>query len=284
MDLHKQLQELEKLPVDEGMKRAMYHQIQRPKKNNYIWKELALIVGIVLLAIVLIIPPQSQSTATGTIQEVYKYFGGDEGEFYGRASMLYIGVDRVLNEEVKEFFATIKKEEFTQEGKLGRHIADVVVVQDDGVQHRYQVSEYDMLDVDTGLYYSGESERYSEVFNELYSVDVLPMWPQLIVLIVLIHQAILNRMYKKKGFHRPKYFKGAYVPVGLFVGIFSSSVLWHIYIGPLYQPILLIVCIAWVYIAWRALKPQLPTSLFYTVEKINLLLIILVIIMVIMSF
>ena len=146
-----------------------HHASRTEKKRGNMWKEIALIVAICSIAFFLWMTetPQSNQATSNEIQHIYTYFGGKENQFRARTSTLYVGVQEITNATTIDFFEQIETMEKLGNGYLDDYIVDLIVVQNN-VQHRYQMSSVSLYDVDNGIYYKGEGALFDEAFNVLY--------------------------------------------------------------------------------------------------------------------
>ena len=137
-----ELKKLKDLPEDHTAKERIKQNIKvQPATSIFTrWKQPALLVAMCSIALFLIFtsPNMSISTASSSEKVLYTYFGGDEGTFKAKASLLYTGMQKVQSEREIHYLEYIETLEIVEDGALGAHIVDVVFVHD-GEQHRYQL-------------------------------------------------------------------------------------------------------------------------------------------------
>ena len=231
------LKKLNNLPVDAQMKGRVLQRIKQPSQKRLSpSKPFIVMVGMVFIALFLLLVPQQRElvTASGEIEHIYSYFGGEKGKFFARSTTLYSRVVEETDSLLFDFFDELPLHMAESNGKLGNHIVDVIVVRDN-VNERYQVSDEDMLNVDTGQFYTANSDKYGQVFNILYDVEV-----GVGILPFLIGTLLINTYsawyYKRHKLEKIK-FGGAwdYILMMVIFGSIAGLVIWMLTIGPLYK-------------------------------------------------
>ncbi|MGE7674213.1 hypothetical protein ACQKMV_11620 [Lysinibacillus sp. NPDC094403] len=272
MDLNNRLKELNKLPEDPAVKTRIYEHIHHKKRSGLtLWKESFLLLMIVLIALFFILIPQNSSppqTASQSIQAIYKHFGGKEGEFFARSSILYISVKKVEDTSVSSFFEDLPQYVEKTDGKLGNYITDVVVVRD-RQEERYQISDTGMLNVDSGQFFVGKSEMYDEVFQTLYSVETIP-WLFILPLIIAAVNIFSMYYYKRHNLQGLKPSKRLWWLLVLVLAMLSGVFAWATWIGPLYKPLMILFALLYGVIIWHYIKREVKTYSIYKVETIKI--------------
>lgn len=251
------LKELNNLPVDPQMKGRVLQRIKQPRKKRLSpSKPFLVMVGMVFIALFLLLVPQQRELVTSSgveIEHIYSYFGGEEGKFFARSSTLYSKVVEKTDPLLFDFFDELPLHMVESNGKLGNHIVDVIVVRDN-VNERYQVSDEDMLNVDTGQFYTANSDKYGQVFNVLYDVEVgVGILPFLIG--TLLINAYSAWYYKRHKLEKIK-FGGAwdYILMMIIFGSIAGLVIWMLTIGPLYKPFLVLLAAVYGWVMWQHIK------------------------------
>ncbi|MFJ3390723.1 hypothetical protein [Lysinibacillus sp. NPDC086135] len=288
MDLNKRLKDLNKLPEDQAVKARIYEHIHHKKRNGLtLWKESFLLLTIAMIALFLIFIPQNSSppqTADQSIQAIYKHFGGKGGKFFARSSSLYISIKKVEDTIVYSFFEDLTQYVEKADGKLGNHIADVVVVKDHR-EERYQISDTGMLNVDSGQFFVGNSDMYDEVFQTLYSVESIP-WIFILPLIVVVVNIFSMYYYKRHNLEgsKPKPSKRIWWLLVLVLAMLSSVFAWATWVGPLYKPLMIMFAFLYGFIIWHNLKREVQTYSIYKVETIKISIISATLVLIIMLY
>ena len=285
MDLHNRLKELNNLPENGAVKARIYEGILQPKKKPSFakWKEAFITIAMAVIALFLIIVPESiqdNQTASDSVQEIYSKFGGKEGKFFARGSTLYMSVDKIEDQTVYTFFENLSLYMKETDGQLGDHIADVVVVRA-GEEERYQLSDTGMLHVETGKFYSSESDMYADVFNILYSVTLDPWyWYIILPFVVIIVNIVSATYYKRRKLQVVNPFIGKPWIYILLFGALSSVFGWGIWIGPLFKPLLVILALFYGISMWYASKRSVQSYAAYKFETVKIIVITVTIIIV----
>ncbi|MGE7021695.1 hypothetical protein [Solibacillus cecembensis] len=269
MDIEKELAELNQLPEDEQVKRKIRSSIitqKGPKKRGNVWKEIAMIVAICSVAFFLFVTGTSQTNqaTSNEIEHIYTYFGGEENEFRARTSTLYVGVQEMTNATTTAFFEHIETMEKMENGYLGDYIVDVIVVQNNE-QHRYQISNVSLYDVDNGVYYNGEGALFGEVFQVLHKPKI-NSYSFIVPLGVILMNFLQWAYYKYRKIKAENPFGDNWgffaVPLFSLVCIFA----YHAFVGPLYKPILIMLSILFGYKLLRVVKRHAKTYIILKVE------------------
>ena len=87
------------------------------------------------------------------MQDTYRTIA-KEGEFRARASMQYVGMQQMKSDLTVAFFEQVDQMKVVQNGQLGNHFIDVIVVKNNE-QQRYQLSDLTLYDVDNQIFYAG---------------------------------------------------------------------------------------------------------------------------------
>ncbi|MEK4229348.1 hypothetical protein [Solibacillus sp. FSL H8-0538] len=277
MDLHNRLKDLNNLPEEKALKARIYEGIHQPQKKPgfTMWKEACLLIAVAVIALFLVIVPESvpnNQTASGpSVQEIYRYFGGEEGEFSARSSSLYTSIDKVEDQIVYHFFNNLPQYVQEADGKLGPYITDVIVMRD-GKEERYQVSDEGMLHVDTGKFYSSDSDMYEEVFSRLYSSSG-SSWGSILLPIVVIGVGLYSSIfYKRRKLEQVNPFKGNWW-LYIFMIVFLIIIVWGIFDDPLYKPLLVIFALLYGAAIWIATKRSVQSYVAYKFEAVKVIII-----------
>lgn len=278
MNIDNRLQKLNNMPEDEQVKQRISQKISeepaRKKKDIMLWKEVVLFAAIACIGLFLIITPsiKNNQAATNEIQQIYTYFSAKEGEFRARPSMQYVGMQQVKSDLTVTFFEQIDQMKVVENGQLGDHFIDVIVVKNNEKQ-RYQLSDLTLYDVDHQIFYAGEGKLYEDVFDALYrgkSNSITLLLPPIVILM----NVIPNYYYKKRRIKLPETNKGAtkyaIIAMGVLVGIFGYAY----YVGPLYKPFLYVLSIGHGYFMWRVVKMNVQNLTVYKVEKWKMIILI----------
>lgn len=274
MDLHNRLKELNNLPGDQALKSRVYEEIQQNKKSSLgKWKEAFLLIAIAIISLFLVIVPESMpqnQTTPSSIQAIYKYFDGKEGKFFARSSSLYLSVHKVDDPNVYLFFENFSQYVKQVDGKLGNYITDVVVVRDREEEH-YQVSETDILHVDTGKFYQSDSELYNEVFNSLYSVNINVWFILFPIMTTFVH--ILGIFYYKvRNIKENNPYKNSWWLFAVVVVTMMAIFAWAQWVGPLYKPLVIVFALLYGAMQWYILKQNAQTDTIYKVEVLKIII------------
>ncbi|ATP40582.1 hypothetical protein CSE16_11270 [Solibacillus sp. R5-41] len=270
MDIEKELAHLNNLPEDEQIKGKIRSSIIRqaaPKKRGNVWKDIAMIVAICSVAFFLLVTGTSQTNqaTNNEIQHIYTYFGGKEDQFRARTSTLYRGVQEIKNDTITTFFKQIETMEKMEKGYLGDHIVDVIVVRNNE-QHRYQMSNVSLYDVDNGIYYKGDGALFGEAFQLLYKPKINSYYiilPLGIIAINLLAWAYYQR--RKIKVENPVGNNWGYMVLILasLAGVFAYSA----FVGPLYKPFLIVLAILYGYIILKIIRRHSKTYIIVKIES-----------------
>ena len=221
------------------------------------------------------------STASSSEKVIYTYFGGDEGAFKARASLLYMKIQKVQTEREIAYSENIEALEIVEDGKLGAHIVDVVFVHD-GEQHRYQLSDTDIYDVDRNIYYRDSSEVYSDVFDTLYTPPG-SSFTFLLPLIIIIVNVYSIYYYKRLGISQkelmPKTASFYLIIVTMFT-VLIGSILYTVFVAPVFIPLLIIICLVYTLFIWRYFTRHIQNIRALKFERIKLIILMIVIILI----
>ena len=282
--IDRQLKKLKDLPENQAAKERIKQTIKAKQATSSFarWKLPSLLVAICSIALFLMFtsPNMSLSTASSSEKAIYTYFGGDEGTFKARASLLYTNTQKVKSEREIAYLENIESLETIADGKLGAYIVDVVFVSD-GKQHRYQLSNMDIYDVDRNIYYRDTSDVYSEVFHTLYApkVSSFTLLLPLIILIVIMYSMYY---YKRLGISQkelmPKTASFYLIIVTMFT-VLIGSILYTVFVAPVFIPLLIIICLVYTLFIWRYFTRHIQNIRALQFERIKLIILMIVIIL-----
>ena len=279
--INRELKKLKNLPENHTAKERIKQTIKTKQATSLFtrWKLPSLLVAICSIALFLIFtsPNMPLSTASSSEKVIYTYFGGDEGTFKARASLLYTNTQKVQSEREIAYLENIEALETVEDGKLGAHIVDVIFVHD-GKQHRYQLSDGDIYNVDRNIYYRDTSEVYSEVFNTLYTPNVRS-FTFLLPLIVLIINVYSIIYYKRLGITEkeaiPRTASFYFVIVALLI-LLIGSLLYSVFVAAIFIPLPIIICIIFAIFMWNYFTRHIQDIRILKFERIKLIIIIIV--------
>lgn len=271
MDIEKELAELNQMPEDEQLKRKIQSAIvaqNAPKKRGNVWKEIIMIVAICSVAFFLLVTgtPQINQATSNEIQHIYTYFGGKENEFRARASTLYMGVQEITNSTTITFFEQIETMEKLEKGYgyLGDHIVDVIVVKNNK-QHRYQISDVSLYDMDNGIYYEGGGALYGEAFNVLYEPKINSYF-LVVPLGVIVMNFLQWAYYKKRKIKAKNPMEDHWAFIASSLLILVSIFAYHALVGPLYKPALMVLAVLYGYVLRKLVQRHAKTYIILKVE------------------
>ena len=283
--IDRKLKKLKDLPENHGAKARIKQNIKAKQATSSFarWKLPSLFVAICSIALFLIFtsPNIPISTASSSEKVIYTYFGGDEGTFKARASLLYTNMQKVQSEREIAYLENIESLETVADRKLGAHIVDVVFVSN-GKQHRYQLSDGDIYNVDRNIYYRDTSEVYSEVFNTLYTpkVSSFTLLLPLIILIVIVYSM---NYYKRLGISEKEVIPKTasfYLIIVTMLIVLIGSILYSVFVAPVFIPILIIICLVYSLFIWRYFTRHIQNIRALKFERIKLIISMIVIILI----
>ena len=244
------------------------------------WKLPSLFVAICSIALFLIFtsPNMPLSTANSSEKVIYTYFGGEEGTFKAKASLLYMKIQKVQSEREIAYLENMERLEIVEDGDLGAHIVDVVFVLK-GEQHRYQLSDTDIYDVDRNVYYRDRSDVYSEVFDTLYT-PTGSSFTVLLPLIIIIMNTYSMNYYKRLGISEKEIVPKTasfYLLIVAMLTVLIGSMLYAIYIGPVFIPLPIILFLVAAGFMWRYFTHHISDFRVLKLECIKLIATIIVV-------
>ena len=279
--IDRELKKLKDLPENHGAKERIKQRIKAQPTTSLFarWKLPSLFVVICSIALFLIFtsPNMPLSTASSSEKVIYTYFGGDEGTFKARASLLYTNIQKVQSEREIHYLENIETLEIVVDGELGAHIVDVVFVSD-GKQHRYQLSNMDIYDVDRNIYYRDTSDIYSDVFNTLYTPNSTS-FTLLLPLIVIIVNVYSMNYYKRLGISEKEIMPKTasfYLILVAMLAVLIGSMLYSIFVAPIFIPLPIMICSIFVVFMWRYYTRHIPDVRVLKLERIKLIIAIIV--------
>lgn len=283
--IDRELKKLKDLPENHAAKERIKHTIKNQQTTSPFvrWKLPSLFVAICSIALFLIFtsPNMPLSTASSSEKVIYTYFGGEEGTFKAKASLLYMKIQKVQGEREIAYLEQIEALEIVEDGKLGDHIVDVVFVRD-GEQHRYQLSENDIYDVDRNIYYRDMSDVYSDVFDTLYTSKKGSSFTLLIPLIVIIINAYSINYYKRLGISEKEIMPKTasfYLLIVAMLIVIMGSMLYVIFIGPVFIPLPIMICLVLAILMWRYFTRHIPDIRVLKLERIKLIIVMIVLVL-----
>ena len=280
--IDREFKKLKDLPENHAAKERIKHTIKNEQTTSPFarWKLPSLFVAICSIALFLIFtsPNMPLSTASSSEKVIYTYFGGEEGTFKAKASLLYMKIQKVQNERAIAYLEQIEALEVVEDGKLGAHIVDVVFVRD-GERHRYQLSENDIYDVDRNIYYNDMSDVYSDVFDTLYKSKGTSFTILLPLIMIIINTYSMN-YYKRLGINEkealPKTVSFYLILVAMLI-VLIGSMLYAIYIRPIFIPLPIILFLVAAGFMWRYFTHHISDFRVLKLECIKLIATIIVV-------
>lgn len=275
--IDRELKKLKDLPENHAAKERIKQTIKTQQATSPFarWKLPSLFVAICSIALFLIFttPNMPLSTASSSEKVIYTYFGGEEGTFKAKASLLYMKIQKVQSEREIAYLENIEALEIVEDGKLGVHIVDVVFVRD-GEQHRYQLSEKDIYDVDRNIYYRDSSDVYSDVFDTLYTSKG-SSFTFLLPLIIVIMNAYSMNHYKRLGINEkeimPKTVSFYLLSVAMFI-VLIGSMLYSVFVAPIFIPLAIMICLFFALLMWRYFTHHISDFRALKLERIKLII------------
>ena len=280
-----ELKKLKDLPENHEAKARIKQNIKAKQSTSSFarWKLPSLFVAICSIALFLMFtsPNMPLSTASSSEKVIYTYFGGDEGTFKAKDSLLYTNIQKVQTEREIAYLENIEALETVEDGKLGAHIVDVIFVHD-GKQHRYQLSNGGIYNVDRNIYYRDGSDISSKVFNTLYTPKSSPFTflPPLIVMFVSIYSIYY---YKRLGINQKEIMPkttSLYVVGGTMLIVLIGSILYSVFVAPVFIPLLIIICVVFSLFIWRYFTRHIHNVRALRFERIKLIILMIAMILI----
>lgn len=282
--IDRELKKLKDLPENHAAKERIKHTIKNePTTSPFTrWKLPSLFVAICSIALFLIFtsPNMPLSTASSSEKVIYTYFGGEEGTFKAKASLLYMKIQKVQHEREIAYLENMDALEIVENGELGAHIVDVVFVRD-GERHRYQLSDTDIYDVDRNIYYRDTSDVYSDVFDTLYTPNRTSFTLLLPLIIVIINGYSIN-YYKRLGINEKEIMPKTtsfYLLIVAMLIVIMGSMLYVIFIGPVFIPLPIMICLVLAVLMWRYFTRHIPDIRVLKLERIKLIIVMIVLVL-----
>lgn len=282
--IDRELKKLKDLPENHVAKERIKQTIKTQPATSLFtrWKLPSLFVAICSIALFLIFtsPNMPLSTASSSEKVIYTYFGGEEGTFKAKASLLYMKIQKVQSEREIAYLEHIEALEIVENGELGAHIVDVVFVRD-GERHRYQLSDTDIYDVDRNIYYRDTSDVYSDVFDTLYT-SKSTSFTLLIPLIIIIVNGYCMNYYKRLGISEkeimPKTASFYFLSVAMLI-VIMGSMLYVIFIRPVFIPLPIMICLVLAVLMWRYFTRHIQDVRILKLERIKLIIVMIVLVL-----
>ena len=190
-------------------------------------------------------------------------------------------IQKVQHEREIAYLENMDALEIVENGELGAHIVDVVFVRD-GERHRYQLSEKDIYDVDRNIYYRDTSDVYSDVFDTLYTSKKGSSFTFLLPLIVVIINAYSMNYYKRLGISEkdivPKTVSFYLLIVAMLI-VIMGSMLYVIFIGPVFIPLPIMICLVLAVFMWRYFTRHIQDVRILKLERIKLIILMIVLVL-----
>lgn len=240
--LKQQLQQLNHLPENKQLKAQIKQSLaQQPSKRSFQWKIPATMIAICSIFILLLLtnPEHSLQNAHTRSATLYTYFDGEKGNFKAKtSSLLYSPIQKWQDEEFIQYFHNIKRLSPINDGQLGRHIVDVIFVEN-GEQRKFQISELDIYDVDQNVYYQDDSARYSYIFMSLFQSKKASLLFSICLLAIFTINFLSIQYYKKRNIDMRAVFPrttSSYIELFATVSVLVLFACWIFFIGPVYIP------------------------------------------------
>ncbi|MEC1180419.1 hypothetical protein P9B03_18135 [Metasolibacillus meyeri] len=264
--LEQQLQQLYHLPKNEQLKAQIKQSLaQQPMKKTFQWKIPATIVAVCSIFILLILtnPERSLQSADTNAATLYTYFDGEEGAFKAKASSLfYTSIQKWQSEEFIHYFQNIKTLPLVKDGQLGRHIVDVIFI-DNGEQRKFQLSNLDIYDVDQNIYYRDDNvARHLMIFMNLSQSKKLNFLFIICLFAIFAINILSTRYYKRLNIDTRDIFPKTasfYIHSMAILSVFLLFAFWVFFIGPVYVPPFAACFILSAYLQLRETKHWAPS-------------------------
>ena len=275
--IDREFKNLKDLPENHAAKERIKQAIKTQQATSSFarWKLPSLFVAICSIALFLIFtsPNMPLSTASSSEKVIYTYFGGEEGTFKAKASLLYMKIQKVQSEREIAYLENMEALEVVKDGELGAHIVDVVFVRD-GEQHRYQLSEKDIYDVDRNIYYRDSSDDYNDVFDTLYESPG-SSFTLLIPLIMIIVNTYSMNYYKRLGISEKEIMPKTtsfYLILFAMLTVLIGSMLYSVFVAPIFIPLPIMICLVLALFMWRYFTHHISDFRVLKLERVKLII------------